>query len=658
MEQRMSEINISRAIRSWFWVGMVIIFGLAVLRHHLLADSFWLMYDEGIHLMWVRLIQAGYEPYSEVYITYPPLYHTFLVWAWKVWPSLEGLRWFTLLYSFPSVVFAALISQRIAGTPAALATATLFCLAPQFFENSRSIMGELPSVAWSLMAIWLVLVYRENGSRWLLGLSALALACSLLTKMLSPHIIVLTIGLILSRFFEFSPLPRFRNPYSLRWSVLIRDLAFWAIVFLVFIVAVIGTVDWRALIAQAVEQRISARLISVIDEEYWFDRFDLPGRFINANLWLWPLTQLGLMLSFTHRKNYRFTLVGWLFLSMLMLTFHDPVRLKHTIILMPLMTIWAGISVGEAWAFLRRYRTTTMPEVDWVTSGLVSVLLLAYCLRLPDHVKHWQLGHAIASTGLVDEDARRPMVEFIREITTPDDCLVTDDMTVAYRSGLLIPPELAEVSINRLASGHLSVQQITEITDRYDCQVVAVVGDDRIAKYLPEYIAWLDQNYLGQVEFRKGVLFFVKHTSSIQPGHSVYAQFGSGIRLLGYDLAPTEIEHGNRFVLALFWSALKRTPDDLNIFVHLRDADNTTILTADHQPCKSFVPTSRWPSGGIIKDTTWIEVPRNIPPGRYSIWVGLYRWDTMERLPLQNDTSGENALHLGEITVLPLRNPR
>jgi len=648
----------ARLIRSWFLPGIVIIFGLAALRHYLLADSLALLYDEGIHLMWIRLIEAGYKPYSEVYITYPPLYHTFLMWMWSIWPSLEGLRWFTLMYAFPSVIFAALIARRIEGTPAALATAVLFCLSPQFFENSRSIMGELPSVTWSLMAIWLALVYRENGNRWLLGLSGLALACSLLTKMLSPHVIVLIIGIILSRFIEFSPVPRFRSDHSLRWYVVTVDLVCWALSFLAFSVAVIATVDWQALIAQAVEQRISARLISVIEEDYWFNRFDLPGLFINADLWLLPLAQLGLLVSFIRKRDYRFTLLGWFLLSMLVLVIHDPVRLKHMIILVPLMTIWAGIAVGAAWDFIVRRRITTTPDYDRVTSGLVLVILLAYCLRLPDYVKNWQLGEAVASSGLINEDARRPMVEFIREITGPNDCLVTDDMTVAYRSGLLTPPELAEVSINRLASGHLSLQQMIEITERYDCQVVAVVGDDRIAKYLPEYIVWLNQNYLGQQSFMKGDLFFAKPVSSSKPRYAMHAQFGSNIRFLGYDFAPVEVKHNSRFVFTSFWNALERLTDDWSIFVHLRDASNTTRLTADHQPYKGYVPTSRWPSGGIIKDTVWIEIPPNMPPGRYSIWTGLYRWDTLERLPLQDDASGENALRLGEITVLPSDDPR
>jgi hypothetical protein len=92
---------------------------------------------------------------------------------------------------------------------------------------------------------------------------------------------------------------------------------------------------------------------------------------------------------------------------------------------------------------------------------------------------------------------------------------------------------------------------------------------------------------------------------------------------------------------------------DFTIFVHLRDANNDTRLTADHRPYDGYVPTTKWRPGAVIKDTSWIELPADMPPGEYTLYVGMYRVDTLERLPVQGDTSGENALQLGQITVLP-----
>jgi hypothetical protein len=75
------------------------------------------------------------------------------------------------------------------------------------------------------------------------------------------------------------------------------------------------------------------------------------------------------------------------------------------------------------------------------------------------------------------------------------------------------------------------------------------------------------------------------------------------------------------------------------------------LVNADHQPYKDLVPISAWPPGAVIQETTWLNLPTDIPPGDYNIYVGLYRLDNLERLPLINDTSGENALILGPVLV-------
>jgi hypothetical protein len=90
---------------------------------------------------------------------------------------------------------------------------------------------------------------------------------------------------------------------------------------------------------------------------------------------------------------------------------------------------------------------------------------------------------------------------------------------------------------------------------------------------------------------------------------------------------------------------------DYTIFVHVRDAGNAVVVTADHRPYEGAVPTTKWKPGAVVKDVVWLTLPPEVPPGEYALWVGLYRVDTMERLRLQGDTSGENALQIGRINV-------
>jgi hypothetical protein len=75
------------------------------------------------------------------------------------------------------------------------------------------------------------------------------------------------------------------------------------------------------------------------------------------------------------------------------------------------------------------------------------------------------------------------------------------------------------------------------------------------------------------------------------------------------------------------------------------------VAQADHLPLGSLYPTSLWPVGGIIRESSELPLPEQLAPGHYTLWVGLYLLDTGQRLPLQPDSSGENAFMLGEVEV-------
>jgi hypothetical protein len=53
----------------------------------------------------------------------------------------------------------------------------------------------------------------------------------------------------------------------------------------------------------------------------------------------------------------------------------------------------------------------------------------------------------------------------------------------------------------------------------------------------------------------------------------------------------------------------------------------------------------------VIKDVVWLDLPAALPVGEYRLLVGMYRVDTMERLPVVGDASGENAIDLGVVSI-------
>jgi hypothetical protein len=641
-----------RHSRQCFWVGMSLVFVVSGCLVVLLREAFPLTYDEGIHLMWIRLLEAGYAPYTQVYITYPPLYPLLLMVTWHLWPTLDGLRILTLALAFPAVVFTGLITRRIAGDLAGVAAAVLLALTPQFVHDSRAILGELPSVAWSLCGVWLALVYRDSGHRAPLMGSALAIAASLLIKVLSPFTVLLVLFIVVSRHVQVNPPANPDDQHESRRRRLLFDLAWWVAAFAAPLVLALALVDLGSLAAQVIGQRLSARAAYAADD-FWASRRELAELFVSDNVWTLLLAVVGLATTLVERTPRRFTLLLWLSLATLMLLIHEPVRYKHFTILLPLMALWAGVAVSQVRTTLSRLAVNTTSFsagrlLAWraMTAAISLVLLVSYCVNLLVVVQAWQARMADATPS---PDTRQ-MLDFIGRVTTEDDCLITDDPRLAFWSGRMVPPELAEVSSNRLRSGELTLDQLIAITERYDCQVVAAISN-RITKFLPDYEQWVRRHYLGMIHIGEDDLYVAKAATTPRPAHPLRAKMGEVTRLLGYTLPADVQTPGAQLPLVLYWEALTTPDTDYTVFVHGVDDDGRMRFTGDHRPYDGAAPTTNWRPGAIIRDVSWIVLPPDLPPGEYTLRVGMYRVDTMERLPIECDTGCENALPTGRIRV-------
>jgi hypothetical protein len=106
-------------------------------------------------------------------------------------------------------------------------------------------------------------------------------------------------------------------------------------------------------------------------------------------------------------------------------------------------------------------------------------------------------------------------------------------------------------------------------------------------------------------------------------------RFGNRMRLLGYDLEVADDEAR----VTLHWQALERM-EDLKFFVHLEDAESGALAAqADVMPRGWTYPTSQWRVREIVPDEIILSL-EGVPAGEYTLWVGVYRPDTGEHLPI------------------------
>lgn len=130
---------------------------------------------------------------------------------------------------------------------------------------------------------------------------------------------------------------------------------------------------------------------------------------------------------------------------------------------------------------------------------------------------------------------------------------------------------------------------------------------------------------------------------------------GDAIALSGYHVQPTRVQAGQALTLTLCWRAEDRPETDYVAFVHLVDRTGNLVAQADGPPQGGLYPTSWWEDGDEVADVRRMALPADAGAGRLDLVVGLYRWETMERLPIRaadGTPMPDRAIRLAEVDVV------
>lgn len=135
--------------------------------------------------------------------------------------------------------------------------------------------------------------------------------------------------------------------------------------------------------------------------------------------------------------------------------------------------------------------------------------------------------------------------------------------------------------------------------------------------------------------------------SAIQ--HPLRADLGDQVQLLGYSLGAEQVAPGDTLLLTLYWQALTPMTERYTVFTHLLDTNDQIQAQVDSEPQGGGLPTDRWTTGQVVQDNYALTVAPGASPGSHLVEVGMYRLDTMERLPVRDPETG---VLLGDRVVL------
>jgi len=120
------------------------------------------------------------------------------------------------------------------------------------------------------------------------------------------------------------------------------------------------------------------------------------------------------------------------------------------------------------------------------------------------------------------------------------------------------------------------------------------------------------------------------------------------VRLIGVDLASSQLSPGTDVSLTLYWQAEGEMELNYTVFVQLLSDDWQVVAQEDTQPQAGAAPTTTWLPGEIVTDPHTLSLSSDVLPGDYRLIAGMYDPITGRRMSV---STGGDFVGLGTVTV-------
>lgn len=148
---------------------------------------------------------------------------------------------------------------------------------------------------------------------------------------------------------------------------------------------------------------------------------------------------------------------------------------------------------------------------------------------------------------------------------------------------------------------------------------------------------------LGETTLMDVPLTFRDSLQLPQDATPVNAAFGP-VLLSGFKSETNAYE----LIITSFWDSLERTSIDGVIFIHVFDSTGNFVLGQDLRPRAGNYPMTAWQPGESIVDIRRISL-KDLPSGKYSIFVGIYDPNSNMRFQVANPNGElipDSSVHL------------
>ena len=636
------------------WLALwLIIFAVALAWRVQNLDAFGFSNDEGVYLMWGKLAADGYPLYSQIYAVQPPLFFESLALAFKLaGETIQTGRWAMLLgFSLLSVTLSWL-AYKTGRWAAAITALVLTAISPLIFSYSRLAMAEVPATALAVTSVALLVLFTGKGNHWLLAASGLVLGASFIFKTLNPFVVV-PAGVLLilyhtpAQFSSFKIGVFFTQLISTRkqWRPLLIDGFLWGGCAVLPVAAIFLIYDTASVYDQVVAFRNDLRAAIPGSWPETRSHFEL---FFGTHWGFWLLAIAGIISTLWRIKVqagsienvdsqayrpsttvipafalYNFIWAIWLLAGVAMLLWHTPLFAHHFIVLLPPLILLAAGLISNTVALWPEERSIA----GYSAALCLVIIIVIAALNLPAMVKANQDTASIV-TGGREQDA----LKLLQAVSHPDDFLVGDSQLLIFMADRRTPPPLGDLALVGIKAGRQTSERLVSLTEEY--QSPAVVRWSLRLPWLPEYIDWVEQNYLARKVWDDDhIIHFVRRTPTGEEiPNAQQTRLGDSVMLEGYLVNSKPLD---TLDVKLYWQVGRPVSENYTVFTQLLDSSGARVAGVDSQPLGGYFPTSQWPENEIITDVVSLSLPKELPAGRYTLITGMYLLETLERLPVE-----------------------
>ena len=370
---------------------------------------------------------------------------------------------------------------------------------PLYLRESQTIQAEAPSAALSLLAVGLIYLWWQRPddaiSLCLAILSAIALALSILSKLLAFSALVPVALLMLARIWQIwqqAPEKRLR-----RASSLIAGVVAFILTFALLLLPFAGSFQqfWHGVVtfhttAGTVFKASQSGNLTLIE---------------NMLISFTALAALyGTIVSLLRRDWRVLPLLAWFLVTTLILWRQTPLFSHHLVALVPPLLGLATMGIGPLPQLPVNKRSMISIDVVFSLVGLLFILV-ASLQGGNDILQYYhtqQLSNATSKQ-------QNKVIKDLQSATQPDQLVVTDAQFITALANRNTPPELLDTSSVRIVTGYVTYQQLVQAAEHPQVHAV-LFYTGRLAREIPAFHTWVSQHFHLLKRYSSGKELWVK----------------------------------------------------------------------------------------------------------------------------------------------------